>query len=55
MTDIIKIAALFILCNGVGCNCTQNPSGGTVDFTQIIVGIILYAVAAIINRYETNN
>jgi hypothetical protein len=55
MTEIIKFVALFIFCNGAGCNCTQNPEGGSFDFVQIVLGLIVYLLAVIIDRYETKN
>lgn len=55
MTDIIKIVALFIFCNGAGCNCSKDPNGGSVSVEQIFLGLIIYVIAVLIERYEPKN
>lgn len=50
MTDVFKIVALFVMCSGAGCNCTGKPEGGTFDLNILIMGVILYLIAVIIER-----
>lgn len=55
MTEIIKLAAIFIFCNGAGCNCSNNPNGGTLDTGQLCMGMFAYALAVLIERFEDRN
>jgi hypothetical protein len=55
MTDIIKFVALFIFCNGAGCNCSNNPNGGHFDEFQLWLGLFVYLIAAVIERIEIRN
>jgi hypothetical protein len=55
MIDIIKLVAIFVFCNGAGCNCSNNPEGGHFDSNQIWLGLFIYLIAAVIERIEIRN
>lgn len=55
MIDIIKLVAIFVFCNGAGCNCSNNPNGGHFDEFQLWFGLVIYLVAVLIERFEIRN
>lgn len=52
MSEIIKIVALFLICNGAGCNCSGNLNGGSLSYEQIAMGFIIYGIGVLIRRYD---
>lgn len=52
MSEIIKIVALFLICNGAGCNCSNSPNGGSISYEQIGLGFLAYFIAVLIRRYD---